>query len=283
MKILVLSDLHLEFSQFQAPDLDFDIVVLAGDVCARASKVPFWACRTTHFGEATPIVFVMGNHEFYGRTIASVSTEMRRASVGTNFHALDCTEVVLLGARFLGCTLWTDFALHMDTPEGPKSDVERSSREAGSVLADFQVIGVEAAADDSAFDGRPQRHRRVFTPEDAIRLHHQHRAWLLQKLREPFDGPTVVVTHHAPHRGSLADQFASDWVSGAFVNALPPEFFEVPVLWAHGHTHSSFDYQIGSCRVVCNPRGYVLAGRQQAPENNRFDPAFVVEIRTEEH
>ena len=28
-------------------------------------------------------------------------------------------------------------------------------------------------------------------------------------------------------------------------------------LWTHGHTHEDFDYQIGSCRILCNPRGYV--------------------------
>ena len=27
-------------------------------------------------------------------------------------------------------------------------------------------------------------------------------------------------------------------------------------LWVHGHTHSSFDYNIHGTRVVCNPRGY---------------------------
>jgi hypothetical protein len=27
-------------------------------------------------------------------------------------------------------------------------------------------------------------------------------------------------------------------------------------LWTHGHTHHEFDYMIGTCRVVCNPRGY---------------------------
>lgn len=281
MKLLVLSDLHLEFSQFAVPDVDYDVVVLAGDVAARAAKVPFWACRSTNFGESTPIVFVAGNHEFYGRVMSSVLTEMRQLSTGTNFHALDCSETVLHGVRFLGCTLWTDFALHIDTTEGPKSDVGRSSREAGSALADFRVINVEASAEAGAPDGRARAGRRVFTPEDSIQLHFQHRAWLLQKLEEPFDGPTVVVTHHSPHRRSLASQYASDWVSGAFVNELPPCFFDVPVLWIHGHTHSSFDYQVGSCRVVCNPRGYVLAGRHKAPENKSFDPAFVVEVRTE--
>jgi hypothetical protein len=28
-------------------------------------------------------------------------------------------------------------------------------------------------------------------------------------------------------------------------------------LWTHGHTHEVFDYTIGECRIVCNPRGYI--------------------------
>lgn len=278
MKLLILSDLHLEFGQFRVPDVDYDVVVLAGDVSACARKVPFWACRTTNFGEEIPIIFIPGNHEFYGGVMSSTLMALRQASVGTNFHTLDCGEAVIDGVRFLGCTLWTDFVLRIDTPDGPRSDAERAASEAGRALADFQVIGMAVANESKASDGRHQRTRRVFTPQDSIALHEQHRAWLARKLKEPFDGPTVVVTHHAPHRGSLAAEYATDWVSGAFVNELPSHFFEVPILWIHGHTHASFDYQVGSCRVVCNPRGYMQGGRQQAPENVRFQPGFIVEL-----
>ena len=278
MKLLVLSDLHLEFGQFRVPDVDFDVVVLAGDVSVPATKVSFWACRATNFGESTPIIFVPGNHEFYGGVMSSTLTAMRQASAGTNFHALDCGEVVLGGVRFLGCTLWTDFAVRIDTPEGPRSDVERSGREAGRVLADFRAIRVVETSQAANSDGRTHSLRRPFTPEDSIALHRQHRAWLSRKLKEPFDGPTVVVTHHAPHRGSLAAHYATDWVSGAFVNELTPDFFEVPALWVHGHTHASFDYRVNQCRVVCNPRGYMRGVSQRAPENDRFDPTFIVEL-----
>jgi len=47
---------------------------------------------------------------------------------------------------------------------------------------------------------------------------------------EPLAGPTVVVTHHAPHRGSLAQRYADDWASGALVTELAQGFFDMPVL-----------------------------------------------------
>ena len=87
----------------------------------------------------------------------------------------------------------------------------------------------------------------------------------------------MVLTHHGPHRRSLAPRFAADWVSTAYLSELPQAFFEVPVLWLHGHTHSSHDYRIGACRVVCNPRGYQTAAMSR-PENVAFRPDFVVTL-----
>ena len=278
MKLLVLSDLHLEFGQFRVPEIDFDVVILAGDIAVPASKVPFWACRATNFGESTPIVFVLGNHEFYDGVMSSTLTDLRRASQETNFHMLDCGEVILGGVRFLGCTLWTDFTLRIDTPEGAHSDPERSARESGLVIADFRAIRVSENDEAGNSNGQRISAQRPFTPQDSIDLHHAHRAWLWAKLQEPFDGPTVVVTHHAPHRDSLAPRYAADWVSGAFVSELPLEFFQVPVLWVHGHTHTSFDYRVGRCRVISNPRGYMLGSRLQTPENEQFAPSLVIEL-----
>lgn len=278
MKLLVLSDLHLEFGQFHVPDVDFDAVILAGDIAVPASKVPFWACRATNFGEATPIVFVPGNHEFYGAVMSNTLMDLRRASAGTNFHTLDCSELVVGGVRFLGCTLWTDFALRIDTAAGPRSDAARSAREARRVLADFRAIRVLEDDEAGSSNGRRRSTQRPFAPQDSVDLHRAHRAWLWEKLQEPVAVPTVVVTHHAPHRGSLAPQYAADWVSGAFVNELPLDFFEVPSLWVHGHTHTSFDYRVGRCRVISNPRGYMLGSHPQTPENEHFDPTLVIEV-----
>ena len=133
-------------------------------------------------------------------------------------------------------------------------------------MADYRVIGWR--------DGGP---RRLLTPHDTLRLHQAQRQWLADALQQPFDGPTVVLTHHGPHRGSLAPRYAADWVSAAYLSELPDSFFQVPRLWLHGHTHASSDYRVGGCRIVCNPRGYQPRGAPW-PENPRFDPGRVVEI-----
>lgn len=102
------------------------------------------------------------------------------------------------------------------------------------------------------------------------------RQWLEQQLAAPFHGPTVVITHHALHAQSIAPLYAADWATCGFASQLPDSFFAVPVVWVHGHTHTRFDYRVGQCRVVCDPRGYALWGGEF--EIDDFDPSFVVEV-----
>lgn len=58
MKLLVLSDLHLDCGTFRVPEVEIDAVILAGDIAATAAKALRWAQRTDNFGEQTPIIFV---------------------------------------------------------------------------------------------------------------------------------------------------------------------------------------------------------------------------------
>jgi hypothetical protein len=183
-------------------------------------------------------------------------------------HLLDCAEVQIDGVRFLGCTLWTDFELRIDTPNGAVSDRDRGIATAGRVMADYRTISWSDAMGAGT---------RKLTPYDTLRLHCQQRQWLQDRLAEPFAGATVVVTHHGPHRRSLAPRFAAEWVSTAYLSELPGSFFDEPLLWVHGHTHSSHDYRVGGCRVVCNPRGYQTAA-MPLPENPAFRADLVVTL-----
>lgn len=201
---------------------------------------------------------------------------MRRGAKEHGIHFLNCDEVVIDGVRFLGCTLSTDFSLRVDDPGFPGqpvrllSDRHRAMTESQRYLADYSAIRV----DDLRTSNSGGTRRLI--PMDTLLIHRRHRSWLRRKLAEPFDGPTVVVTHHAPHRNSLALRFAEDWSSGGFVSEMPPEFFEVPVLWVHGHTHDSFDYHVEGCRVISNPRGYMNWHGEF--ENKGFNAGLALEI-----
>lgn len=109
MKIIVLSDLHVEFAAYQvdpAVAAATDVVVLAGDIHVGVKAVK-WS-RQTFLDK--PVVLVAGNHEFYQGHWEHTLDEMREAALRHEVHFLENNAVTLNGVEFLGSTLWTDFA-----------------------------------------------------------------------------------------------------------------------------------------------------------------------------
>jgi predicted phosphodiesterase len=270
MNFLILSDLHLEFGVPYVPPFDvaYDAVVLAGDITSKGHTIS-WAVSL--FGTDVPIIVVPGNHEYYNGNLQSMRRQFQMDAGGyANVHVLDPGEVFLDGGRIrvLGCTIWTDFEMPVLTRDGPVAHREGAMEEAWRFLNDYRLI----------WFCPPSTRERPFEPLDSLELHRAERVWLLAKLNEPFDGATVVVTHHGPSSGSVAEQWAESWLTPAFSSQLPDEFFVAPALWIHGHTHSSRDYVRGNTRVVCNPRGY--PSRKRGFENKEFDAGLVIDVRS---
>ncbi len=252
MKLNILSDLHLGQGGLAGPNNDADLVILAGDV-ARPEPAIQWAR-----GLGKPVLYVAGNHEFYGASLEGTRQALKRLAAGSAVRVLDDDEVVLDGVRFLGSTLWTDFMLFGESGQAA------AQAEALRNIRDFSRIFV----DDEL--------RRPLTPQDSAALFARHASWLAQRLAQPHAGPTVVITHHAPATPSIHPRFAGSLINACFVSDAKAllDGNRVP-LWIHGHTHDSFDYRLNGTRVVCNPRGYAKNG---VNENARFDPDFIVEV-----
>jgi predicted phosphodiesterase len=253
MKLNILSDLHLGQGALAAPRNDCDLVVLAGDI-GRPEQAIAWAS-----GLGKPVLYVPGNHEFYGASIAGTLARLQALCAGTAVRVLSDQQAVVGGVRFLGSTLWTDFLLFGDG-EGRTLAVEQALRS----MRDYRRIWLD--------DEQLQR----FTPVDSATLFQRHSAWLAHKLAEPHDGPTVVITHHAPSEASIHPRFAGSPLNACFVSKAQHLLAGERVqLWIHGHTHDSFDYRLNGTRVLCNPRGYARGG---VNENAMFDPQLVVEV-----
>ena len=253
LRLHILSDLHLEACpEMDVPRVDADVVVLAGDI-HNGDRGIRWAAERF----SVPVIYVAGNHEFYGQgPMQRTLDRMREAAEGTHIHLLDDDVVVIDGVRFVGGTLWTDFKVMGD---GEVSVWAR--REALLYLNDFHRI--------HGMDTRQWAERYT-----------RSRAVLDEQLNKPHDGSTVVVTHHAPHRGSIAPEYVEDLMTAAFVSHLP-DLVGKADLWIHGHTHSLFDYTPEDCpdtRVICNPRGYAPRDKPWHIENRKFIPDFVVEV-----
>ena len=115
-----------------------------------------------------------------------------------------------------------------------------------------------------------------FTPEASAALFKRHAGWLESKLAEPYAGPSVVITHHAPSRKSIHPRFANSLMNACFVSDAERLIDGSRTrLWIHGHTHDSFDYLVNGTRVLCNPRGYAKNG---VNENPSFDANLLATI-----
>ena len=253
MKLNILSDLHLGQGELAPPASDADLVVLAGDI-ARPPQALDWARAL-----GKPVLYVAGNHEFYGGSLAGAAAQLEQLCAGTRVRVLDRRCELIGRVRFLGCTLWTDFLLF---GEGERQ--QAAIGEAMHFMRDFSRIRLNEETPD------------LFTPEHSMALFRRDRDWLAGELARPHDGPTVVITHHAPARGSIHPRFEQSLLNACFVSDAQDLMDGARVqLWIHGHTHDSFDYVLNGTRVVCNPRGYAKGG---VNENAAFDPDFTVRI-----
>jgi len=261
MRIQLASDLHLELlahawpqERLVTPAPGADVLVLAGDIDRGLRAIERFA------DWPVPVLYLAGNHEYYDSQWEQLRVDMRRAAEGTAVRLLDDDAVTLDGVRFLGCTLWTDYLL------------------AGRPQAEAM-----AAAEGFMLD-----HRRIqtrsgpFSAMQALAEHLRSRAWLARELSTARAAPTVVVTHHGPHPASVHPRFAGSPINGAFVSDLT-ELVEQADLWLHGHVHDSFDYRVGRCRVVANPRGYAQNRKEVASVGElRFEnPAFAGDLLIE--
>jgi len=268
MEIHVLSDLHLEHGPFTVSNsVQSDVLVLAGDIHHNPAESMRWSA-----GLNRRCIVLLGNHEFYKgqwyeRDRALAATTVQSLCKEGDLYFLDCSSTVIDGVRFLGCTLWSDYEVPIQDRYGPVSDQRKAMTQCSVMMPDHYNIKWR----DPATARSP-----MVTPANLLAVHQLERQWLSDQLAQPFAGKTVVVTHHAPHARSIDPKFADNWMTPGFVSNLPDRFFEVPVLWIHGHTHCAFDYRVGNCRVVCNPRGYKLA--TGGYEVAGFDPELVVTV-----
>lgn len=271
MKIQLASDLHLEFLQQDWPDEriikpapDADVLVLAGDIAAGSDGIRSFCDWTSQVGRV-PVIYVAGNHEFYGHPLGPQRDRMKASAAQRGIHFLDNETVEIGKVRFLGATLWTDYKLRSDRPQAQQMEAAERG------LNDHRLIRTGL---------------KSFSAEDALDLHMESRAWLTSELAKPWVGKTVVVTHHGPHPLSTHPRYADNPLNGGFVSDLSEILLssDAPDLWLHGHVHDGFDYMVGRTRVVANPAGYIRnrrsAGNRQefVFENPVFDPCLVLEV-----
>ena len=247
MKILPLSDLHLEFDEvvpknakYKPSRKDRDILVLAGDIHTGLNAQKFIKQQLRY----SDIVYVLGNHEYYNNNFETLLDEWKQKENEINeyskqkgfdntLYVLQNSSVIIGNTKFIGFTMWTSLS---------------SENEALYHIADRKMNDYHCITDNEGFGINPNR---------TIESFYQSKKYLKTELSNPFNGKTVIVTHHAPHEKSIAECFKGDILNDAYYEDMSDIINEhKPELWIHGHVHNSFDYMIENTRVVSNPRGY---------------------------
>lgn len=270
MKVHFVSDVHNEFEVMwrEVPIDPCDLAIFAGDIDTGLSGL-MWV--RDYFSELK-CLYVPGNHEFYGMgdiksmmdrldTFADKSNILSLCVPGRS-HIID-TGTERVGV--IGGTLWTDMCLFGEPL------FAHCTRESGRRMNDYTYIMYE---DIQSGISRPLR------VVDTLEFHQQ----FIEGMVAAYDSliaqgieKIIVATHMGPSIKSIAQKYIMEMTSAAYASNLEQWIIDRPAikLWIHGHVHSTFDYMVGQCRVMTNPRGYT---KNRKCENRDFVPNLIVEI-----
>jgi len=265
MKVSICSDLHLENCQdgHGIPDLgEGEILILGGDIlCAKHFKTdgPLHKIYDNFLQKCVNnfqhVIYISGNHEYWGNTWENTSKVLKE-HIPPSIHILENDYVKIDDIIFLGCTLWTDF----------RNENPIEIMEAQNYMNDYKTIRIGS------------KYRKL-NPEDTLKAHKQSKQFLLDKLEDFKTEKVWISTHHSPSFQSVHPKYRTFSCNSAFCSDLDDLIIDHPQIkyFSHGHVHNSFDYMIGDCRVICNPRGY-YNGYNSSDLNPNFNPNFTVEI-----
>ena len=284
MKIQIVSDLHLEFSDINIKnEVNADVLILSGDIMiaqdlhdhAAADFNPYSHGAFAELGRKQQRVqrfrdflkrcsfqfphtfYVAGNHEFYnGKFFAGIDYLREECAKFPNVYFLERDTKVIDDVVFIGGTLWTDLNNHDPITMHAIKDM----------MNDYRIIRND------------HRAYAKLSPEDTALRHKLTKEYFKLVLSNHKESKCVIVGHHSPSKLSTHQQYANQYLmNGGYSSDMSQFILDHPQikLWTHGHTHHPFDYMIGETRIVCNPRGYETEGYS---EQSGWDPTFHVEI-----
>lgn len=249
MKIQIISDLHQEFRCSELNFKNADVVVFAGDVNVGVKGIEWLKTEIT----GKPVVYVLGNHEYYKGSYPKTLNKIIEAAKDTNIHVLENKRLKINNVNFHGTTLWTDFSL-FGNPRYYGSMCQ-------SKMNDYKKIR------------RDPSYSKLRTI-DTYRIHQKSIQWLENSLKATTGEINFVVTHHAPSIKSIPEKYKEDPISSAYASNLENVIEKhKPQYWIHGHIHEPKRYMIAATEIICNPHGYI------DEKYNGYEKELIVEIK----
>lgn len=242
--VRVISDIHTDINAEEHYVYNFrnDFVVNCGDTSGDASTTATWVLNNMRRG-----VFVHGNHLGYSGNLTlneSINYLEKTFPENSPVRYLNNSVCEHNGIIFIGCCLYTNFKLYGED----KQDISMITAARG--MNDFYYPKYE--------DERGVIRR--LTPDDYERFFIESRLFLKEKLLEYKNKPVVIVTHFAPIKEAIGEEFLGSSLNPAFVvdmTDLMDKYTNIR-LWCFGHIHSRSDFIYNKTRVVAEPFGYYI-------------------------
>lgn len=259
MKFKLISDIHQDYllatnQPFWFPEETTEdrntVLLIAGDYYCWNRERP--ATEKAIFKPLNEryhtVVYVPGNHEFYGSDINTCVDKIEyRLKQYENIIVLDNAILDINGVNIIGSTLWG----------GLEGGDPISMINCKKGIADFHEIYTNTEL-------------KLFTPQDMYNLYLSNREFIEKALQEHSPERTILLTHHLPMAECIDFKFLRSRINGAFVGDISDLVLKYqPRYSLFGHTHDSVDLQVGNTRVVCSPRGYY-----PHEQNSRFSNGF---------
>lgn len=252
MKIQTMSDFHYSSAISFVPKLSkkADVLVIAGDLASTPDEA-LAAITVIRKKRKIPVIYVLGNHEYYGRLWHSTLEQYKKVlTKEDNIFLLEKETVTIDGVKFAGTTLWTDL------------DNGLGAFIAYNGMNDYIEI----------FKVDPDNYSIVhITPNDVIEEHKKCREFLYNSITA--DEKVVIVSHHGPSFSLVSPEYSHSRLNCAFYSNLDGFFVDkAPDLFLYGHSHMFMEKDLYGTRCVCNPVGY------KSEKYDEYRQNFLIEI-----
>ena len=257
MKLQIVSDLHLEFAANRAwlkqnPLIPVgDILLIAGDCCTLRHPEIAQEFFYKIAQEFPIIISTLGNHEFYGSDI-ELANPLFACHESFNHLALNNHSYIYEDLRIICSILW-------------------------SHVPSYNIELIEKSINDYHHIYKMQKDGKLYPirVEDTNALHEISYRYIQQTVAEPFEGKTVVLTHHMPSYKCISERYKNSPLSSAFAANMDEIIQANPQIsyWFYGHAHDFQRIQVHNSILIRNPLGYVDSG-----EHVDFRRDYFVEI-----
>lgn len=254
MRFRYMSDLHLEIAPIDLPILEKEhesILLLAGDICNATKRMSFHRFFVEMCERFKEVVMVPGNHFYYDASLKTAKSKFYKLLeldhmdlhrwMPSNFHLLDDEKLELDDVVIVGSTLWTSFR--------NGNPIIKLSAE--SYMNDYVYIRTGPDIDP---------YMRRMRANDVFDMNFRSTEYIFEefKLAKLANKKVIALTHHAPSHQSIHEKYSGKDENEFYANHFDYRLMDGkgPDFWVHGHLHDSVDYELGSTRVLCNPRGY---------------------------